>query len=178
MATALFGPQTMLGSTMPLAGVQISVIRLWLSLAGGPGQSPRKEVKAVFTKNARTNTHTHWSPASIQQPFSSPPSSVLFGFMGLSQGPGVCWICLPLARLGVWGGRGNYNGGENKQRVKQNGTWPWSHGSYLFIISPMGTFVFFCLRMFRWGEADNKYYIMWTSKSADSLASHFIPSCS
>lgn len=27
-------------------------------------------------------------------------------------------------------------------RIGQNGTWPWSHGNYLFIIAPMGAFVF------------------------------------
>lgn len=51
-------------------------------------------------------------------------------------------------------------------RMERNGTWPWSHGSYLSIIGPMRAFVFFALGCLG-EEATN---IMWTGKCADSLA--------
>lgn len=47
------------------------------------------------------------------------------------------------------------------------GLGPWSHGSYLFIIGPMGTFVFFALGCLE-GEAQTTN-MLWIGKSADSL---------
>lgn len=47
------------------------------------------------------------------------------------------------------------------------GLGPLSHGSYLFIIGPMGAFVFFALGCLD-GEVQTTN-ILWTGKSADSL---------
>lgn len=52
------------------------------------------------------------------------------------------------------------------------GLSPWSHGSYLFIIGPMGTFVFFALGCLVGGVGGGvkEENILWTDKCADSLA--------
>lgn len=125
----------MLVPKMLLAGTQISVFRLWLSLAGGQGQNQRKGVNAQFP----AHMHAHTQLPCRVCPYKllsnnpvNPPSTVLLRFMGLSQGPGVCWICLPRDRLSFLGGTGNYTGGENKQSTEQNGTQPNGHIGAIF----------------------------------------------
>lgn len=64
----------------------------------------------------------------------------------------------------VWtfqGGGVNYNGGENKQRMEQNGTWPVVTWESFIHYWCKGNFCFLCLRMFRRGGAENK---LWTDK--------------
>lgn len=59
-------------------------------------------------------------------------------------------------------------------RMERNGPWPWSHGSYLFIIGPMGAFVFKALGCL--GEEVQITNIMSTGKSAESLSHNSIVS--
>lgn len=57
--------------------------------------------------------------------------------------------------------------GKTNRGWSEMGLGPWSHGSYLFIIGPMGTFVFFALGCLD-GEVQTTI-ILWNGKSADSL---------
>lgn len=58
--------------------------------------------------------------------------------------------------------------GKTNRGWSKMGLGLWSHGSYLFIIGPMGTFVFFTLGCLD-GEVQTTN-ILWTGKSSDSLA--------
>lgn len=157
---------------MPLAGTQISVIRLWLLLAGGQGQSLRTRVRAMFSACTHALMHTpctlvHWMPMQRfplllpchvcpynlynypTTPLKPPPFIILCCVLpGLSKGPGFAgsvyhWI--------VWRrGAGNYNCGGNKQdRAKWDlATVTWE----LFIhYWSNGKLCFFCFRIFCWG---------------------------
>lgn len=57
--------------------------------------------------------------------------------------------------------------GKTNRGWSEIGLGPWSHGSYLFIIGPMRTFVSFALGCLD-GEVQTTN-ILWTGKSAESL---------
>lgn len=57
--------------------------------------------------------------------------------------------------------------GKTNRGWSEMGLGPWSHGGYLFIFGPMGTFVFFALGCLD-GEVQTTI-ILWNGKSADSL---------
>lgn len=65
--------------------------------------------------------------------------------------------------------------GKTNRGWSEMGLGLWSHGSYLFIIGPMGTFVFFALGCL--DGAVQTTNILWIGKSADSLVGNEMSSC-
>lgn len=122
---------------MPLlAGTQISVIRLWLLLAGGQGWSPWTGLcvwgggTARFLAHAlvtNMHMHSHVCPREllshnlfIFHPLYFRTSCFLWVCVRGLWVWGVGWGYLQMGSLqevvgGSWRGKGNYNGGENKQ---------------------------------------------------------------
>lgn len=76
---------------------------------------------------------------------STPPSSILLCFYGSESGSRGLLDLFTTGSLGFLGGRVITMVGKINRGQCEMGFGPWSHGSYLFIICPMGAFAYFAL---------------------------------